>query len=107
MQSTYFPVTLGRLGPTIRYRERVEGRLRIGDIEATCRYLNHPALTLGYRLEADGAAFVYACDPEPHSHGLATGVGYFLGEDRRHAEFLAGADRVLHDAQYGPANTPK
>jgi GAF domain/Beta-lactamase superfamily domain len=107
MQSTYFPVTLEQLGATIRYRELVEGRLRIGDIEVTCRYLNHPALTLGYRLEADGAAFVYACDHEPHSHALATGVGDFLGEDRRHAEFLAGADLVAHDAQYRASEYPQ
>jgi ribonuclease BN (tRNA processing enzyme) len=107
MQSTYFPVTLEQLGATIRYRELVEGRLRIGDIEVTCRYLNHPALTLGYRLEADGAAFVYACDHEPHSHALATGVGQFLGEDRRHAEFLAGADLVAHDAQYRASEYPQ
>ena len=107
MQSTYFPVTLEQLGATIRYRELVEGRLRIGDIEVTCRYLNHPALTLGYRLEADGAALVYACDHEPHSHALATGVGDFLGEDRRHAEFLAGADLVVHDAQYLASEYPQ
>lgn len=107
MQSTYFPVTLEQLGATIRYRELVEGRLRIGDIEVTCRYLNHPALTLGYRLEADGAALVYACDHEPHSHALATGVGDFLGEDRRHAEFLAGADLVVHDAQYRASEYPE
>ena len=107
MQSTYFPVTLEQLGATIRYRELVEGWLRIGDIEVTCRYLNHPALTLGYRLEADGAAFVYACDHEPHSHALATGVGDFLGEDRRHAEFLAGADLVAHDAQYRASEYPQ
>jgi ribonuclease BN (tRNA processing enzyme)/DNA-binding response OmpR family regulator len=107
MQSTYFPVTLEQLGATIRYRELVEGRLRIGDIEVTCRYLNHPALTLGYRLEADGAALVYACDHEPHSHALASGVGDFLGEDRRHAEFLAGADLVVHDAQYRASEYPQ
>jgi len=107
MQSTYFPVTLEQLGATIRYRELVEGRLRIGDIEVTCRYLNHPALTLGYRLEADGAALVYACDHEPHSHALATGVGDFLGEDRRHAEFLASADLVVHDAQYRASEYPQ
>jgi ribonuclease BN (tRNA processing enzyme) len=107
MQSTYFPVTLEQLGATIRYRELVEGRLRIGDIEVTCRYLNHPALTLGYRLEADGAALVYACDHEPHSHALATGVGDFLGEDRRHAEFLAGAGLVVHDAQYRASEYPQ
>ena len=107
MQSTYFPVTLEQLGATIRYRELVEGRLRIGDIEVTCRYLNHPALTLGYRLEAGGVALVYACDHEPHSHAIATGVGDFLGEDRRHAEFLASADLVVHDAQYRATNTQK
>jgi ribonuclease BN (tRNA processing enzyme) len=107
MQSTYFPVTLEQLSATIRYRELVEGRLRIGDIEVTCRYLNHPALTLGYRLEADGAALVYACDHEPHSRALATGVGDFLGEDRRHAEFLAGADLVVHDAQYRASEYPQ
>jgi DNA-binding response OmpR family regulator len=62
---------------------------------------------LGYRLEADGAAVVYASDHEPHSHALATGVGDFLGEDRRHAEFLAGADLVVHDAQYRASEYPE
>src|SRR5215468_10818157 len=100
MQYTYFPVGLEQLGATIRYHELVEGRLRIDDIEVTSRYLNHPALTLGYRLEADGVAMVYACDHEPHSRSLAAGEGDIIGEDRRHAEFLAGADLVVHDAQY-------
>jgi ribonuclease BN (tRNA processing enzyme) len=100
MQSTYFPVAIEQLGATIRYHELVEGRLRIGDFDVTTRYLNHPTLTLGYRLEADDVSFVYACDHEPHSHGLATGVGDIFGEDRRHAEFLSGADLVVHDAQY-------
>jgi ribonuclease BN (tRNA processing enzyme) len=107
MQSTYFPITLEQLGATIRYHELVEGRLRIGDIEVTTRYLNHPALTLGYRLEADDVAFVYACDHEPHSHALATGIGDVFGEDRRHAEFLAGADLVVHDAQYLASEYPR
>jgi phosphoribosyl 1,2-cyclic phosphodiesterase len=106
MQSIYFPVALEQLGATIRYHELVEGRLRIGDIEVTTRYLNHPTLTLGYRLEADGVAFVYACDHEPHFHALATGVGDILGEDRRHAEFLSGADLVAHDAQYLASEYP-
>jgi phosphoribosyl 1,2-cyclic phosphodiesterase/CheY-like chemotaxis protein len=106
MQSIYFPVTLEQLGATIRYHELVEGRLRVGDIEVTCRYLNHPALTLGYRLETDGAVLVHACDHEPHSHALATGAGDFLGEDRRHAEFLADADLVIHDAQYLASEYP-
>jgi phosphoribosyl 1,2-cyclic phosphodiesterase len=75
MQYTYFPITLEQLGATIRYHELVEGRLSVGDIEVTSRYLNHPALTLGYRLEADGVAVVYACDHEPHSRAIAAGSG--------------------------------
>jgi phosphoribosyl 1,2-cyclic phosphodiesterase len=100
MQYAYFPVALAQLGATIRFHELVEGRLRIGDVEVTTCYLNRPALTLGHRLAADGVEIAYACDHEPHARVLATGDGEIVGEDRRHAEFLAGADLVLHDAQY-------
>src|SRR5262249_42427300 len=106
MQYTYFPVSLDQLGATIRYHELVEGHLRVGGVGVPSRYLNHPALTLGYRLEADGVAVVYACDHEPHSRALATGAGDIAGEDRRHAEFLAGADLVVHDAQYLASEYP-
>jgi len=80
MQYTYFPVGLEQLGANIRYHDLVEGRLRIGDIEVTSRYLNHPALTLGYRLEADGVAVVYACDHEPYSRALLPVPAIFLGK---------------------------
>ena len=43
---------------------------------------------------------VYACDHEPYCRQLALGVGEIRGNDRRHAAFLAGADLVIHDAQY-------
>jgi ribonuclease BN (tRNA processing enzyme) len=107
MQYSYFPVGIDQLGATIRYHELVEGGLRIGDVEVTSRYLNHPALTLGYRMEADGVSVVYACDHEPHSRALATGTGEISGEDHRHAEFLAGADLVVHDAQYLASEYPQ
>ena len=107
MQYTYFPVALEQLGATIRYHDLVEGRLRVGDIEVTSRYLNHPALTLGYRLQADGVSMVYACDHEPHSRAVATGADDISGEDRRHAEFLAGAGLVVHDAQYLASEYPE
>lgn len=107
MQHDYFPVALEQLGATIRYHELVEGRFGIGDIEVTSRYLNHPALTLGYRLAADGVEMVYACDHEPHARSLASGEGEISGEDRRHAEFLAGADLVIHDAQYVASEFPR
>jgi len=100
MQYTYFPITLEQLSASIRYHEVMEGEFTVGDIRVTAQYLNHPALTLGYRLEADGVAIVYACDHEPHARQLAVGAGELTDLDRRHVAFLAGADLVIHDAQY-------
>lgn len=100
MEHTYFPVTLEQFAATIRYHDLVEGVFDVGDVRVTARYLNHPALTLGYRLEADGASLVYCCDHEPHSTSLAAGEAPMTGSDRRYAEFVAGADLVVHDAQY-------
>ena len=106
MQYTYFPVTPDQFGATIRYHDLVEGTFDIGDIKVLTRYLNHPALTLGYRLEADGATIVYCCDHEPYSRSLAGGQGEFVGQDLAHAEFVHGADLLIHDAQYTAAEYP-
>jgi phosphoribosyl 1,2-cyclic phosphodiesterase/DNA-binding response OmpR family regulator len=106
MQYTYFPVTPDQFGATIRYHDLVEGAFDIDEIKVSTHYLNHPALTLGYRLEADGATIVYCCDHEPHSRTLASGQGKFVGQDLRHAEFVHGADLLIHDAQYTAAEYP-
>jgi phosphoribosyl 1,2-cyclic phosphodiesterase/CheY-like chemotaxis protein len=106
MQYAYFPVTLDQCGAKIRYHDLVEGTFDIDDIKVSTRYLNHPALTLGYRFEADGVTVVYACDHEPHSRMLATGQGKISGQDLRHAEFVSGADLLIHDAQYTAEEYP-
>jgi len=114
MEYTYFPVTLEQLDATVRYHDLVEGRFAIDGVQVTARYLNHPALTLGYRLEAGGAAVVYAVDHEPHAtHQAAEDDPPTPGrlpvhqEDRRHVDFLAGADLVIHDATYTSEEYPQ
>jgi phosphoribosyl 1,2-cyclic phosphodiesterase/CheY-like chemotaxis protein len=106
MQYTYFPVGLQHFGATTRYHDLVEGTFRLGEIDIQAQYLNHPALTLGYRFKIDGVVIVYACDHEPYSRQLATGQGEIAGRDRVHADFLADADLVIHDAQYTAAEYP-
>src|SRR5947208_3040413 len=52
---------------------------------------------------ADGTLIVYATDHEPHAPNPAArrdGEPPMHSEDRRHVEFLADADLVIHDAQY-------
>ena len=110
MEYAYFPVTLDQLGATVRYHELVEGSFDLGAVRVTTRYLNHPGLALGYRLEAGGATVVHASDHEPHSrHQPSAGAAAARvhPEDQRHVEFLAGADLVIHDAQYTLAEYPE
>ena len=103
MEFTYFPVTLDAFGAKVDYRDLVEQTFDLGDVRVTTRFLNHPALTLAYKLECNGATMVYSCDHEPHSHELADGEGLVHGQDREHSDFFEGADLVIHDAQYTPA----
>lgn len=109
MEFTYFPIELKQLPAAISYHDLSEGIHNIGGVRVAAQFLNHPAMTLGYRIEADGVALVYLVDHEPFSDelwraGAAPGhIDSILHEgDRRHAKFMAGADLVIHDAQYTP-----
>lgn len=99
MQYTYFPVTLANLGSHIKYHQLMEGEFQIEDVKIQTHYLNHTALTLGYRLEADGVSVVYATDHEPHTQ-LAATKGIINEQEKDHIKFLKDADLVIHDSQY-------
>jgi phosphoribosyl 1,2-cyclic phosphodiesterase len=108
MQYTYFPVTIEQLAATVDYHDLVEGTFDIDDFTVTTRYLNHPALTLGYRLEVDGATLVYASDHEPHDRRLADGGDPATSRhDLDHAALFEGADLLIHDAQYVAEEYPE
>jgi CheY-like chemotaxis protein len=101
------------LPASITYHDLTEGIHTIGGARVATQFLNHPAMTLGYRVEADGVAIVYLVDHEPFSDelwraGAERGrVESILHEgDRRHANFMADADLLIHDAQYTPEEYP-
>ncbi len=109
MEYTYFPVDLSQLPTRITYHELVEGEYKVGDVSVFTQYLHHPGINLGYRFRTDGVTVVYLCDHEPYSQtvwrsGSVPGrLGSILHDgDCRHASFMAGADLVIHDAQYTP-----
>jgi phosphoribosyl 1,2-cyclic phosphodiesterase/CheY-like chemotaxis protein len=107
MDYTYFPVSLDAFFATLRYHNVVEGDFSIDDVEVTTRFLNHPALAVGYRFTCHGAVVVYSTDHEPHDRGLAFGERPPMhGEDEAHRRFLEGADLLIHDAQYTASEYP-
>jgi CheY-like chemotaxis protein/phosphoribosyl 1,2-cyclic phosphodiesterase len=113
MEFTYFPVELSQLPAQLSYVDLSEGTHEIDGVRVSAQFLNHPAIALGYRIEADGAAVLYLCDHEPYSEVLWRADAepgridsiLHVG-DRRHAQFMSGADLVIHDAQYTPEEYP-
>ncbi len=113
MEFTYFPIDLNQLPAAITYHDLTEGIHSIGGARVVTQFLNHPAMTVGYRVEVDGVAMVYLVDHEPFSDELwraGTEPGHIESilhdGDRRHAKFMADADLVIHDAQYTPEEYP-
>ncbi len=113
MEYTYFPVELSQLGAKIVYQDLTEGTHDLEGVRISAQLLNHPAIALGYRVEADGASVLYLCDHEPyweplwHSGSDPGRLESILHEgDRRHAQFMLAADVVVHDAQYTPQEYP-
>jgi CheY-like chemotaxis protein/phosphoribosyl 1,2-cyclic phosphodiesterase len=116
MEYTYFPVPFESLPATFKFVELGEGDFSIGEVRVRTHQLNHTSPCLGYRLELGGVSLVYALDHEPHSGALwrpdrAPGdydpAALLHPGDRRHVEFLRGADLLIHDAQYTAAEFPK
>lgn len=113
MEFTYFPVEIGQLPASITFKELGEGAHEMGGVRILAQYLHHPAMTLGYRLEADGASVAYLCDHEPFAETLTHDPVAVAQDkpiahegDRRHARFMARAGLVIHDAQYTPEEYP-
>jgi CheY-like chemotaxis protein len=109
MEFTYFPVNLDQLPADLSYHSLTEGTMEIGGVRVATQCLNHPAFSLGYRLDSEGASLIYLCDHEPFSDILWRAdsepgkIASILHEgDRRHAQFMEHADLVIHDAQYTP-----
>jgi len=115
MDYAYFPVPMEQLPAKVEIVELGEGEFGIGSLRIRTQFMNHTAPTLGYRVTAGGASFVYATDHEAHEgatwrpgrpDGSFDEADLLHAGDQRHASFLRDADLVIHDAQYHAADYP-
>jgi phosphoribosyl 1,2-cyclic phosphodiesterase len=103
------------LAAGIEYVDLKEGRYVLGDgIVLTAKYLNHPLLALGYRIEYQDRIVCTAFDTEPfcnlfdsdptdpsYDEALsAEGHRVAREENRRMEDFFRDADLLIHDGQY-------
>lgn len=106
MDSDFFPVSLGDMTADLRVQELRE-KTRIGAVDIEPFFLNHPAMTLAYRISDGTRSVVYATDNEPYEFTLhksskrtdALGnYGKKLDDD--FVRFVAGTDLYIAEAQY-------
>jgi phosphoribosyl 1,2-cyclic phosphodiesterase/ActR/RegA family two-component response regulator len=113
MQTEYFPVSLGDLVSAIHVHEYHGEPFQIGDATVSATYLNHPGMTLAYRVARAGKTVVYATDHEPYRATLEAGnreaaAGRQLGQvlDAAFVDFVRGADLYIGEAQYTDLEYP-
>ncbi len=113
MDADYFPVALGDLSSEIRVHEFRGREFRVGDATVSAFYLNHPGMTLGYRVVHEGRTLVYATDHEPYSFtlehiGLRAEAGRDYGKklDDEFVRFVTSADLYIGEAQYTEEEYP-
>jgi phosphoribosyl 1,2-cyclic phosphodiesterase len=95
MSPPYFPVTVADLPGDIRFEGLEEGWFEVDGARVLARAVPHTGLTYGFRLEVGGAAVAYISDhQQPHDGSFAIPPGV--------QELVAGADLLIHDAQYTP-----
>jgi phosphoribosyl 1,2-cyclic phosphodiesterase len=96
MTFPYFPVKFELLSAKRDFVQIGKEPLRYGDLTVHSFPLNHPQGATGFRLESHGAVIVHACD---HEHGDEK-------LDRTMREYAEGADVLIYDAQFTPAEYP-
>ncbi len=119
MKYRYFPVNMGELLAKIEYvRLKEDPHIDLGDgIILSTKIINHPITALGYRFTFRGSIFCTAYDTEPFRNLFVTdpedpSYDEFMAVEGENAareqnsvleEFFAGADLLVHDAQYTQA----
>ncbi len=119
MKYRYFPVNLGELASDIEYIRLKEIPFMDlgGGLHLTTKLLNHPITALGYRFTYAGKSVCTCYDTEPFRNLFITDPKHpdydeamaFEGEEVAVEQnlaveaFFAGADLLIHDAQYTAA----
>ena len=102
MDPAVFPVPLDALSAKLTVQQVEPGEFTVGSFRVRAMRLRHPGTTLGYRLtpSAGGPSIAYVTDNE-----LGPGGNYGSLEKWRKdfVAFLAGAELLIHDAMYTPA----
>ena len=95
MRPPYFPVQFSELRGDIRFHGVTSDEIAIGEAKVKVRPVPHVGPTVGFRIEWNGSSVAYISD-----HQAPLDLRRVADEV---LELCDGADLVIHDAQYTPA----
>ena len=103
----YWPVRAGELAAVIEFNQIRETTLDLGGgLTVSSKFLNHPILCLGYRVDYQGKSIATVYDHEPFRNLFTDNETKLEGEiaaaeeNEKIRQFIKGVDIVIHDAQY-------
>ena len=111
MESPYFPISMEAMPGNIHFEELKTLDFSIGKVPVKAHFMNHPGVCVGYKLLTSAGTIVYFPDNElfgrlksvEAAHLRQEHTDFARKQDAKLAEFIAGADVVISDAQYTAA----
>jgi len=104
MDGVFFPITPGRFGSSLEFRDIREETLEIFGATVKTMHLSHPGACLGYRVELNGRAYCYVTDNELFLDGDSRQDPHYLDQL---TEFCRGAEVLTTDTTYFDDEYPK
>ena len=93
MAFPYFPLTFDSVPAALNIAKVTSGEVRLGRIGVQAFPVCHPQGACGFRIQVSGATVIHIPDREPGDEQL----------DRAAREFSRGAELLIHDSNYTPA----
>ncbi len=111
METSFFPVSLRDMPSAISIEELKEMEFSIGKVRVRSRFVNHPGICVGYRLDTSNGSIAFLPDNEPYDTlkldlakrgdpDLNEARAYAIAERAKLVQFLNRVDVLIIDAQY-------
>ena len=110
MGRTYFPIGLWEMPGHIVFEELKSMQFKIGRVEVSAMFVNHPGICVGYRLNTSQGSVAFIPDHEAfqrmrlHSKNntvaTADSIEFAKAEDEKLIRFIHGVDVLILDSQY-------
>lgn len=105
MESPFFPIGLDDIPGHIHIEELREMQFQVGAVPVEAKFVNHPGICVGYRVNTSAGAIVFVPDNEPFHRlranvHIAGGTEFARNEDTKLVHFIRGAKVLIMDSQY-------